>query len=178
MIGAGCAAEGSDGGSGPSRCPSHVVGLAAKEGGEAPERWVAGLMDVGVLVADSLVFLESAFVSALAFYLGLARHRSLRWLAALTVVVVLLAVGLALLLDIAVLGMLALAAAVLSVLYVLIALYDFFIVHSDEWAVPPPSEPRPDPQEPDGLRAAVHRAIELLEREDAVEALRVLREGP
>jgi hypothetical protein len=135
-------------------------------------------MDIGVLVADSLVFLESAFVAALALYLGLARHHSLRSLAALTVVVFLLAAGLALLLGIAVLGMLALAAAALSVLYVLIALYDFFVVHRDEWAVALPSDGGPDLPEPDGLRAAVHHAIELLEREDAVEALRVLRDAP
>jgi hypothetical protein len=135
-------------------------------------------MDVGVLVADSIVFLESAFVSALAFYLGLARHHSLRSLAALAAVVLLLAAGLALLLDIALLGILALATAALSVLYVLIALHDFFFVYRDEWIVALPSKPEPDLQGPDGLRAAVHRAIELLEREDAVEALRVLREAP
>lgn len=134
-------------------------------------------MSAGALVADSIVFLEAGFVSAVAFYLGLARYHSLWTLAALAVGGLLLAAGLAPLLDVALLGMLALATAALSGLYLFIALYDFFFGHRDEYAVALPSEPEAERHEPNGLRAAVHRAIELLEGEDAGEALRVLRDA-
>lgn len=120
-------------------------------------------MNTGALLADSLVFLEAGFVSAVAFYLGLARHHSLWALAGVAVGGLLLAAGLALWLDLALLGMLALATAALSGLYVLIALYDFFFRHRDEYAVALAPDPEAEPQQPEGLRAATHRAIELLE---------------
>ena len=134
-------------------------------------------MNTGALFADSLVFLEAGFVSAVAFYLGLARHHSLWALAALAAGGLLLAAGLAPLLDVAMLGMLALAAAALSVLYVLIALYDFFFRHRDEYAIAFAPEPAAEPQQPEGLRGTAHRAIELLEHGDTGEALRILREA-
>lgn len=133
-------------------------------------------MNAGALIWDSILFLEAGFVLAVAFYLGLARYHSLRTLAGLALGGLLAATGLALLLDIALLGMLALATAALSGLYFIVALYDLYR-HRDEYIVVLPHKPEVKPQKPDGLRAAAQRAIELLERENAGEALRVLREA-
>ena len=133
-------------------------------------------MSAGALLADSIIFLEAAFVSAVALYLGLTRYRPVWALAGLAVGGLLLATGLALVLDVALLGMLALATAALSVLYVAVALYDLFR-HTDEYADAVSPDPGPEQQQPEGLQAAAHQAIELLEGGEVREAIHVLREA-